>query len=74
MTNNMSAIDRIVRMLAAMLILFVIAMGFIGGPMAWLLGALGLVLAATSASGHCPAYKLIGIDSHVHDGHEHFGG
>lgn len=74
MTNNMAAIDRIVRMMFAILIVFVIAMGFIQGVMAWVLGAIGLVLGGTAVVGHCPLYRLIGIDSHVHDGHERYGG
>lgn len=74
MIKNMAAIDRIARLLFAMVIVFVIAMGFIEGTMAWLLGAFALVLFVTAVVGHCPFYKVIGIDSHSHDGTEHFGG
>lgn len=74
MIKNMAAGDRIARLLFAMIIVFVIAMGFIEGPMAWVLGALAVVLFGTAVIGHCPFYKAIGIDSHTHDGTEHFGG
>lgn len=74
MIKNMAAIDRIARVLFAMVIVFVIAMGFIEGAMAWLLGALALVLFGTAVAGHCPFYRAIGIDSHSHDGTEHFRG
>ena len=74
MTKNMANMDRIARLVFAMVMVFVIAMGFIEGPMAWVLGALAAVLAATAVVGHCPFYRAIGIDSHVHDGTEHFGG
>lgn len=74
MIKNMAAIDRIVRLMFALLIVFVIAMGFIEGTMAWLLGAMAIVLFVTAVAGHCPFYKAIGIDSHTHDGTEHYGG
>lgn len=74
MIKNMAAVDRIARLLFAIIIVFVIAMGFIEGAMAWLLGAFALVLFVTAVAGHCPFYKMIGIDSHTHDGSEHYGG
>ena len=74
MIKNMAAIDRIARLLCAIVIVFVIAMGFIEGAMAWVLGAFALVLFVTALVGHCPFYRMIGIDSHTHDGSEHYGG
>ncbi|WP_051504424.1 YgaP family membrane protein [Sphingomonas jaspsi] len=74
MIKNVAAGDRIARLLIAMVIVFVIAMGFIEGPMAWVLGALAIVFFGTAVAGHCPFYKAIGIDSHSHDGTEHYGG
>ena len=44
MTKNMANMDRIARLVFAMVMVFVIAMGFIEGPMAWVLGALAAVL------------------------------
>lgn len=74
MIKNMAAVDRIVRLVLAMVVVFVLAMGFIEGPMAWLFGAGAAYLFLTAAAGHCPVYKVIGIDSHTHDGTEHYGG
>lgn len=74
MLKNMAGVDRLVRAVVAALFVFVVYMGFIEGPMGWLLLAMAAVLFLTAVVGHCPVYKLIGIDSHVHDGHEHYGG
>lgn len=74
MLKNMGPTDRLVRSFVAVIIVFVIAMGFVSGIAALLAGILAAVLAVTAAMGHCPFYRVIGIDSHVHDGTEHFGG
>ena len=62
MTRNMGLIDRCLR-------LFLVAPALIGigvavGPAAtasWVLYALAGVMVLTSAVGHCPTYRLLGI-------------
>lgn len=74
MVNNMAVGDRIARGIFAILAFGAIAMQYIEGPIAWLLGAIAAVLGISAVVGTCPFYKWVGIDGHEHDGHEHYGG
>lgn len=56
MTRNMGTIDRIVRTLAALVIIVLYLTGQITGLAAILLGILAAVLILTSAVGWCPLY------------------
>ena len=58
MKTNEGGIDRIVRIVAGLLLLGLMAMGTIGW---W--GWLGVVLLATGVIGWCPAYTLLGMNT-----------
>lgn len=58
MKNNEGGIDRIVRIVAGLVLLGLMAMGFIG-----LWGWLGIVPLATGLIGWCPAYTLLGLNT-----------
>ena len=62
MTLNMGRTDRTVRLIAAavlvLLILFVTE-----GTLSWVLGAVALILVATSAVGTCPLYLPFGLST-----------
>lgn len=58
MKTNEGGIDRIVRIVAGLLLLGLMAMGSIGW---W--GWLGIVPLATGLIGWCPAYTLLGLNT-----------
>lgn len=74
MAKNMAVGDRVARGLFAVLAFGAIAMHYIDGPLAWVVGVIAAVLGITAIVGNCPLYKALGIDGHEHDGHEHYGG
>ena len=61
--TNMGRFDRIVRMIAGLVLLFgVFALGWGGaGAWFWVLALVGVVLVATAAIGFCPAYLPFGF-------------
>lgn len=58
MTINEGTADRIVRVIAGLVIL---SLAFIGPKTAW--GYIGLLPIATGLVGYCPAYSLFGIST-----------
>lgn len=58
MTINEGTVDRIVRVIAGLVIL---SLAFIGPKTAW--GYIGLIPIATGLVGYCPAYSLFGINT-----------
>lgn len=58
MKNNEGGIDRMVRIVAGLVLLGLMAMGTIGW---W--GWLGIVPLATGLIGWCPAYTLLGMNT-----------
>jgi hypothetical protein len=60
MLKNLGTVDRQVRLVAAV-VLAGVALFAANGALAWVLGLVAVVLAATSALGTCPAYALFGF-------------
>lgn len=58
MTINEGTVDRVVRVVAGLVIL---SLAFIGPKTAW--GYVGLIPIATGLVGYCPAYALFGINT-----------
>lgn len=58
MTINEGTVDRVVRVIAGLVIL---SLAFIGPKTAW--GYIGLIPIATGLVGYCPAYSLFGIST-----------
>ena len=58
MTINEGTVDRVVRVVAGLVIL---SLAFIGPKTAW--GYIGLLPIATGLVGYCPAYSLFGINT-----------
>lgn len=58
MTVNEGTVDRVVRVIAGLVIL---SLAFIGPKTAW--GYIGLIPIATGLVGYCPAYSLFGINT-----------
>lgn len=64
MTRNMSIIDRMVRLLAVVVIIALYFFDVIGGDLAIGLGVVALIFAATSLVNFCPLYKVLGFSTH----------
>lgn len=58
MSNNVGSLDRIVRIVAGIVL---IALVFVGPQTPW--GWVGLVPLVTGVAGWCPAYRLVGLSS-----------
>jgi hypothetical protein len=58
MTSNVGGADRIIRILAGLVLIGLAATGTVGW---W--GWLGIVLLATGAIGWCPPYAIFGINT-----------
>ena len=69
MIKNVGSTDRLVRLIAGLILLIIAVpslagMAFVGlGGWAWLVGLVGLVLVATALLNFCPAYTLIGVNT-----------
>jgi Inner membrane protein YgaP-like, transmembrane domain len=56
MRKNMGLVDRVVRILAAVLVLVLYLTHVISGPVAIVLGVIAVVFVVTGFVGVCPAY------------------
>ncbi len=56
MQKNMGTTDRIVRVVAALILGFLLLNGTLSGTLGVVLGILAVILLATSAIGFCPLY------------------
>jgi hypothetical protein len=65
MINNMHVVDRLLRIIVAILILAFFYMGQISGLAAIILGIIAVIFVITSFIGYCPAYQLLGISTNV---------
>ena len=63
MKQNMGTIDRIIRIVAALAVGALYAMGVISGTIAIVLGVLAVVFIATSFLGFCPLYLPFGLST-----------
>ncbi len=58
MEKNMAIWDRVIRIIAAIIFLW---LAITYGGWYWILGIIGIVFIVTSAIGFCPLYKLFGF-------------
>jgi hypothetical protein len=63
MKKNMGNADRIIRVLAAVVIAILYFAELISGTAAAILGALAIIFIATSFMSFCPLYMLFGIST-----------
>ena len=69
MIKNVGSTDRLVRLIAGVILLIIAVpslagMAFAGlGGWAWLVGLVCVVLVATALLNFCPAYTLIGVNT-----------
>jgi hypothetical protein len=63
MKSNVGSIDKVVRILIAVVISILFFTGTVQGVVAYVLLALGAIFLLTSAVGFCPLYRLVGIST-----------
>ncbi len=63
MKKNMGTVDRVIRVLAALVVGWLIYNGTISGILAIVLGIFAVVFLLTSLVGSCPAYLPIGLST-----------
>lgn len=63
MKPNMGAIDRTVRITAAIVVIVLYAGGYLSGAVAIVLGVFAVAFLLTSAIGWCPAYVPFGLST-----------
>lgn len=63
MKPNMGTVDRVVRVLLALVVAGLIATGTVSGVLAIVLGVLAAVFVLTSMIGFCPLYLPFGIST-----------
>ena len=63
MTKNMGKIDRGVRTILALFVLYLYLVDRISGVLAFILGIFAIVFLVTSAIGFCPAYVPLKIST-----------
>ncbi len=63
MEKNMGMIDRIIRIIVALLVLILYIAGFISGWTAIILGIIAVIFLLTSVISMCPLYKPLGIST-----------
>jgi len=61
MKKNMGSVDRIIRLVLALVVAVLYFTGKISGTVAIVLGVVALVFFITSLVGYCPAYTPLGI-------------
>ncbi len=63
MKQNMGTIDRVIRVILAILVLVLYLAGSISGTAAIILGIFAVIFFLTSVIGFCPLYGLLGIST-----------
>jgi hypothetical protein len=63
MKTNVGNIDRIIRLLVAVLFAVLYFGGFVTGTIGLVLVILGAVFAVTAAIGFCPLYSIFGLNT-----------
>lgn len=63
MTKNVGTLDKTVRIATAALFGTSIALGWVSGTLAWVLGAGAVALVGTTVTSFCGLYALLGIST-----------
>jgi len=63
MRKNMGTIDRLIRIVLAIIFGYLILNGTLTGVWAWVLGIIGVIFLLTSLIGSCPLYVPFGIST-----------
>jgi len=63
MKSNLNSIDRLVRIILALVLAVLIFSGVLTGAAGIILGIVGIVLLATGIISFCPLYHILGIST-----------
>ena len=63
MGKNIGNTDRLIRLIAGIVLLALAVFAGLGGIWPWLTGGAGVVALATAALRFCPLYRLIGVNT-----------
>lgn len=63
MTRNMGNLDRLIRIILAILVIILYISGQITGTALIILGLVAAIFIATSFLGYCPLYHILGIST-----------
>ena len=63
MNSNMGSIDRIIRVIASILLIVLFATDVVQGAIGWVVIAIAAVFTLTSTVGFCPLYTILGINT-----------
>ncbi len=63
MVNNMGLMDRVIRVILALVVIALYCLKMISGLAAIILGVIAAIFIVTGCIGYCPLYQLIGISS-----------
>lgn len=63
MKKNMGTVDRVLRIILAVIVLILYGMGTISGTVAVVLGIFAVIFLLTSITGVCPLYGPLGIST-----------
>lgn len=63
MEKNAGTIDRIVRVVVGIVLLYVAVTGMVQGIVMYVLGLLGLTMLVTAALAYCPLYPIMKINT-----------
>ena len=63
MKKNMGTLDRIIRLVLAVLVAVLYFTNVISGTLAIILGIVGIIFLVTSILGVCPLYMLFGLST-----------
>jgi amino acid transporter len=61
LTRNVGTIDRIMRLVAGVVLGGVFLAGIVAAPSSYVLAVLAVVMLATAALGYCPIYAILGV-------------
>lgn len=63
MEKNAGTIDRVVRVVIGIVLLYAVATGMISGIIMYVAGLLGIMMLVTAALAYCPLYPVLKIDT-----------
>ena len=63
MEKNTGTVDRIVRVVIGIILLYAVATGMVQGIVMYVAGILGLMMLVTAALAYCPLYTIMKINT-----------
>jgi hypothetical protein len=61
--KNVGMIDRVIRIILWVILLYLFAANMIATPWSYLVGLIGLIMIMTGAVGTCPLYSILGMNT-----------